>query len=90
MLKEQLEAQKIRVRGDVGRSASGNKDAGKRDTGKRLVGTRDLADDRLAKPKSKEIFENSKLAKEVAAKGTTDKIASKGNAPPADEKEETP
>jgi hypothetical protein len=68
MLKEQLEAQKTRVRGDVGRSASGNKNAGKMDAGKRLVDTRDLVDDRLAKLKSKEVFENRKLDKGAAAK----------------------
>jgi hypothetical protein len=68
VLKEQLEMQKTRVRGDVGKRASGNKNAGKRDAGEKLVGTRELADDRLAKLESKEVFENKKLDKEAAAK----------------------
>jgi hypothetical protein len=90
MLKEQLEAHKTRMGGDVSRSASGNKNASKRDTGKRFVGTRDLADDRLVKLESKEVFENRKLNEEAAAKGTTDISTAKGRAPPADEVEENP
>jgi hypothetical protein len=68
MFKEQLETQKTRVRGDVSKRASGNKNAGKRDAGKKLVGTRNLADDRLAKLESKEAFQNRKLDKEAVAK----------------------
>jgi hypothetical protein len=77
VLKEQLEMQKTRVSGDVGKTASGNKNAGKKDAGKKLVGTRDLADDRL-------------VGIEAAAKGTTDINTPKGRAPPADEVEKIP
>jgi hypothetical protein len=90
MFKEQLETQKTRVRGDVSKRASGNKNAGKRDAGKKLVGTRNLADDRLAKLESKEVFQNRKLDKEAVAKGTTDINTPKGRVPPADEVEEYP
>jgi hypothetical protein len=75
---------------DVGKTASGNKDAGKRDTGKKPVGTGDLADDRLAKFKAKEIFGNSMLAKEAAAKETSDTNTSKERVLSADEVEENP
>jgi hypothetical protein len=90
VLKEQLEMQKTRVSGDVGKTASGNKNAGKKDAGKKLVGTRDLADDRLVGIESKEVFESRKLDKEAAAKGTTDINTPKGRAPPADEVEKIP
>jgi hypothetical protein len=75
---------------DVGKRASGNKNAGKKDTGKKLVGTGDLAGDRLAKFKAKEIFGNSMLAKEAAAKETTDTNTSKGRVLSADEVEKNP
>jgi hypothetical protein len=90
MLKEQLEMQRTRVRGDLGKRASGNKNAGKKDAGKKLVGTRDLADDRLAKLESKGVFENRKLDKEAAAKRITDINTPKGRIPLANEVEENP